>query len=366
MSVSYAITQFYSRVAKRSQTRRGLLQGSRQDSSVGFTLVELLVVIAIIGILIALLLPAVQSARESARRIQCTNNMKQIGLATLNYELANGILPEGAYFWTPPNNWFQTVGLLGRILPYAEDNQIHDLIDFDTEADAAGQGGPRTDQIQLPDGTYLASFPIAMYMCPSDSTENVSVHPRTGVIPRAKTNYVGSVGSMPLGGGSPEARCKEAFTVWNRFDVSRELGRVFPPGVPQKANHFSGVFTRHAVRVKLNQITDGLSKTIFFGEVRPDCSLHVKSGWLSANNLCGLATTIVPINYDTCSEDTDDGCHHWNNWQTEFGFRSNHPGGANFCLGDGSVHFIAEDIEHWTYQYLGDKFDGQPFDWSEL
>ncbi len=332
----------------------------------GFTLVELLVVIAIIGILVALLLPAVQAAREAARRSQCLNNMKQLGLATLNYESTFNSLPEGSYFFTPPSSWHQTIGLLGRILPYAEDNALHDLIDFDTEADAAGQGGEGSDDIQLPDGRFLASFPIQMYMCPSDPTPAVETHEAWdgGAIPRAKTNYVGSVGSMPLGGGgNPAGSCVEAFSVLNRFNINLKLGRSIP-NVPVRASDFSGVFTRHAVRVKLRQITDGLTQTIFFGEVRPDCSTHVKSGWLSANNLCGLATTTVPINYDTCSVQADNACNQWDNWTTEFGFKSNHPGGAHFGFGDGSARFINESIDQWTYQYLGDKSDGEVIDWS--
>lgn len=328
---------------------------SAGKASPGFTLVELLVVIAIIGILIALLLPAVQAAREAARRTQCLNNMKQIGLATLNYEVAHGELPEGSYFYTN-GNWFKTVGLLGKILPYAEDTAVHGLIDFDYEADADGNG-QGSDDVQLADGSYLASIPIDMYMCPSDGTPAVSPSPHNANKLVAKTNYVGSVGSMTVGFGNTAARCTTANSTWSPKAVHFLLKRP-NPGVPKTVNDFSGVFTRHAIPVKLRQITDGTSKTILFGEVRPDCSVHVSGGWLSSNNLCGLAKTTIPINYDSCSKEAIDKCHQWNNWTTEFGFKSNHAGGANFGYGDGSTSFISEDVDYGVYQLQGDKSDG--------
>ncbi len=324
--------------------KRTTCEWSAMDSRlrrVAFTLVELLVVIAIIGILVALLLPAVQQARAAARRVQCVNNMKNICLATLNYESARGQLPEGAVFFSGGEFHF-TTGLLARILPYAEDAALHDLIDFD---DPDG-----TDNQVMENGTFLASFPISMYMCPSDPsavTEDIEWWGVTA--PRAKTNYVGSVGSARLVG---RGACRETFTIWNRF----ALGVAYDP---DNEKDYSGVFTRHNVATKLRHIKDGLSKTIFFGEVRPSCSQHVRAGWLNSNNGSGLVGTVTPINYDTCQKEESAGCAWWNNWETELGFKSNHEGGAHFALGDGSVHFLGEGIDHWTYQYLGDKADGR-------
>jgi prepilin-type processing-associated H-X9-DG protein len=122
--------------------------------------------------------------------------------------------------------------------------------------------------------------------------------------------------------------------------------------------NYAGPFTRMGTAVKLSQITDGLSKTIFFGEVRPNCSQHVREGWAYTNNGNGYCTTLIPINYDSCNEDAADGCAAPCNWNTEVGFKSSHSGGAQFLFGDGSVHFIPESIEHQTYQYLGAKSDG--------
>ncbi|TWT40689.1 DUF1559 domain-containing protein [Botrimarina hoheduenensis] len=318
-----------------------------------FTLVELLVVIAIIGILVALLLPAVQAAREAARRSQCLNNCKQIVLATLNYEATNQTLPAGAIHWLPGGAGFQRkVGLLAKILPYAEDATIHGLLDFDD---------PNGTELQKIEGTetYIASIPIAMYACPSDDTPLTGNNDGNdgGVrFPRAKTNYVGSMGSEKfVGSGNPAARCTLGFSEYNRVALDTTTD------VPTRADDISGVFSRHDVPVKLKQITDGLSKTIFFGEVRPSCSVHVSSGWNSSNNLCGLARTTIPINFDTCATDSPDDCAQWNNWVTEWGFKSPHPGGAHFGFGDGSAKLLNDDIEFETvYQYLGDKADGFP------
>ena len=130
--------------------------------------------------------------------------------------------------------------------------------------------------------------------------------------------------------------------------------------VPTRAEDISGVFSRHDVPVKLQQITDGLSNTIFYGEVRPTCSQHVAHGWASSNNLSGLARTTIPINFDTCNENAEDQCYQYNNWVTSWGFKSPHPGGANFCFGDGSAKLLNEDIDfETTYQRLGDKADGE-------
>ncbi len=312
-----------------------------------FTLVELLVVIAIIGILVALLLPAVQSARESARRSSCTNNSRQIVLATLNYETTNGSLPPGSIFSSdeydpkfPLDRIRFRAGVLAWILPYAEDSSLHDLINFDEE----------TDNQRLDDGTYLSSYLVQMYICPSDPSERVV---EQNGRPRAMTSYASSNGSGRRG-DNPNCSCQTENVVWNAY----ALGPI--PYLADPSD-FSGPFTRYAVETRLQEITDGLSKTIFFGEVRSDCSSHVRHGWLNSNNANGLASTVIPINYDSCHDagTQPSSCNEVCTWNTALGFKSNHPGGANFAFGDGSVHFLSETIDHWTFQYLGDKADGE-------
>lgn len=341
-----------------SKFRWASRSAASRRQSLGFTLVELLVVIAIIGILIALLLPAVQSARESARRMQCVNNEKQIMLATLNYELSNGELPPGSIFFTPSGARHNRIGVLAFILPYAEDNALHGLID--PEKQHVDDGGANVDShnLQLPDGTYLSEYIVDMYVCPSDEGP---LHRNVDARRYARMNYSASNGSMERG-DNPNCSCSEADS-WSAHALT--------PAPPwSKRNIYSGPFSRFEYPTKLKEVTDGLSKTIFFGEVRPDCSVHAYHGWLHGNNGAGLVSTVIPINYDTCyvtqqiygkgaPDSHVDGCNAFCNWSTELGFKSNHPGGANFALGDGSIHFITEDIDHLSYQYLGEKDDGE-------
>lgn len=317
-----------------------------------FTLVELLVVIAIIGILIALLLPAVQAAREAARRMQCTNNVKQVLLATLNYESSRGELPRGSLVLKPKpgggNDRVEQPGVLAVILPYAENTALNDLVDFDQSTD---QLIPGTDQ-------NVGSFEVPMYICPSDSADRLYVDPTDG-LRWAMTSYAASSGSSKL---ANNASCS-----CSKRDEWNDLALYPPAGVGgqydwNNLDRYSGPFSRFAFPTKLRQVTDGLSNTIFFGEVRPDCSNHVRRGWFHSNNGSGLVSTIVPMNFDSCQpEDSDaDGCNKPCNFNAELGFKSVHTGGANFGFGDGSVHFLQEDIDHQAYQYLGDKADGQP------
>ena len=310
---------------------------SNLKNKFAFTLVELLVVIAIIAMLVTLLLPAVQSAREAARRTQCSNNLRQVILATLNYETVHGELPPGA-IWRDEDGLHEQAGVLARILPFAEDAALHGLIDFEKQARSQ----------RAPDGTFISSFVVPMYICASDSS---TTHTTLGNGQKmARFNYSASHGSAERI-NNPSCSCG-LLNSWNKFALKT---RNF-----NDLSKYSGPFSRWTYTTKLKQISDGLSKTIFFGEVRADCSVHARNGWLHSNNGNGLVTTIIPINYDSCRPDGPSNCNKPCNWNSELGFKSAHPGGANFALGDGSVHFFQEDIDHQTYQYLGDKSDGQP------
>jgi prepilin-type processing-associated H-X9-DG protein len=123
---------------------------------------------------------------------------------------------------------------------------------------------------------------------------------------------------------------------------------------------FAGPFFRGGVSTSMRDCLDGLSNTIYFGEVRPMCSAHNGNGWGSSNNGQGLTSTIVPINYDSCDRSAAgaDNCGRYCNWNTELAFKSLHPGGAMFLFGDGNVRLLDENIDHWMYQYLGGKSDG--------
>ena len=112
--------------------------------------------------------------------------------------------------------------------------------------------------------------------------------------------------------------------------------------------------------VKLKQITDGASKTIFMGEVRTGCSAHAAEGWAWTHSGNGLVNTIIPINFDSCLDQTGHDCQSWDNWSGALGFKSRHAGGAQFVMGDASVHFLQDSIDMRIYNRLGGKADDEP------
>jgi len=295
-----------------------------------FTLVELLVVIAIIGILIALLLPAIQAARESARRSQCLNNIRQLGLAIHNYNDAQKILPAGAYFNLGRGS------IMIRLLPYIEEGTL--FKQFNLGKDGVTLSPATESQVQQGTSTLLGSQVIPAFLCPSDTNERVSA------AGRALHNYAASKGPT-ADITSSACSCTPDY---NSFSAAAYDAK----------GKAAGVFQRLADPIKLRKISDGLSKTIFMGEVRPDCSNHHMQGWAATNNGQGLTSTIIPINFDSCNNAATDGCNRPCNWRTELGFRSAHTGGAFFVFGDSSVHFLEETIDHRTYQYYGNKADG--------
>jgi prepilin-type N-terminal cleavage/methylation domain-containing protein len=299
----------------------------------GFTIVELLLVIAIIGTLIALLLPAVQAAREAARRSSCTNNLKQIGVAIANYESAKKVYPPGAVLDPPsvPKKKRRKQGsMLVRLLPYIENQDLYKSFDF-TKRNIDGQNFPGTTK-------KISSEVIKTYICPSDDPngmyKDLAVH-----------NYAASNGPTEVF-DNPACSCVHP---WRDYKMAP---------IDNKRN-YAGPFTRVGVSTKPTRITDGISKTIFVGEVRVGCSVHAQAGWAYTNNGSGYCTTLIPINFDTCNEFASDPCHRPCTWNTDVGFKSAHPGGAQFLLGDGSVHFLKDSIDHQSYQYLGAKADGQ-------
>jgi type II secretory pathway pseudopilin PulG len=310
--------------------------------------VELLVVIAIIGILVAMLLPAVQSAREAARRAQCMNNMKQIGLAVRSYEQQQSVLPYGAYYIPP----VQKGSVLVLLLPYIEQQNLYDKVDFSLSASPFHLK-------TLPDGTEIRKVVIGTYRCPSDDYPKIKDTPATGMHgeggEKAFHNYAACSGPSAVNSNGSAVGCGCVPPFFNNFRGPSMSQEPWPPA----GMTWPGVFTRRAFYgVKLAHIRDGLTNTIFFGEVRPQCSSHVRHGWMHSNNGNGRTSTIVPINYDSCADTGTDHCKRYCNWSTEFGFKSLHPGGAFFLMGDTSVHFINQNIDYTTYLNMGDKADG--------
>lgn len=328
-----------------------------------FTLIELLVVIAIIAILIALLLPAVQQAREAARRTQCKNNLKQLGIALHNYHDVYGQFAIGTgipntaqcrllnggdnrcHPWRP--GIYNTGSHLVKLLPFMELDSLYDKIDF---------SGDVRDWFFNADGRAYRNIEIPSFLCPSDR-----IYVRPG---RGHRNYGFSGGFQQT---SDRGRCGN---IYNMRTIAPTIGMDWRQG---RAGHgssnnpdaISGMFGRYVWAARIADVSDGTSNTIMAGEVRPDCTDHQAGGWYDANYVSAGFTT-APINFPTCrGENPYQGnggtsCNNWSTWQVSMGFKSRHPGGAQFTLADGSVRFISENVDYATYQRLGNRRDGQP------
>lgn len=311
-----------------------------------FTLVELLVVIAIIGVLIGLLLPAVQAARESARRSACLSNLRQVGLATLGYAATKkNVLPYGSHFTAQNASGMRGSGV-ALVLPWMEQTRIYDLIDYDNLNVAVdSQLVPGSNQ-------FIRAIPIPVLLCPTEPANTL-----LGLSGTAQTNYTASSGPTAHADNS-NCPCPEAMAL-NNFQI--------PPysqiNLYGKPSQHSGAYNRRAIPFKVSVFTDGMSKTLLFGEMRPQCSQHHSRGWLASNSGQGLTSTLVPINTNTCDNNpssTASGCKRWCNWNYELGFRSSHSGnGAAFVFGDGNVRFIQDTIDHSLFQLLGAKADSK-------
>ncbi|HTN76071.1 MAG TPA: DUF1559 domain-containing protein [Pirellulaceae bacterium] len=312
-----------------------------------FTLVELLVVIAIIGVLVALLLPAVQSAREAARRMQCGNNLKQLGLALHNYHGTNNRFPFGASHptntnWGTINNDHHGSFIVG-LLPYFEQQAMYDACDFktDTAFNSALPGGQKIHEIWL-----------SALLCPSDEKKYWDGNPL----------YAGAAGTTK---GQKWATSNYSVSIGNQaFGACPFSGNMFGTGAAGHGDtmdpgQISGVFGHLAWGAAIEEIRDGTSNTIAIGEIRPKCSWHARDGWMHINALW-FATT-CPINYKNCPDEPGytASCAASTAWSCDMGFKSRHPGGAGFAFCDGSVHFLSDNIDYNTYQKLGDRRDGQ-------
>jgi len=297
----------------------------------GFTLVELLVVIAIIGILIGMLLPAVQAVREAARRTQCQNNMKQLGLAILNSESGQGSLPRcGAFADTGVQfdfSWFI------RILPFCEGGNYHDLLDQSPTQDR-GYSTLNKDALREHD------FPLVI--CPSSDLEQVDTTPSSDGIVRPF--YVGIHGS---------ARDATSFTPTN----NPTLGVLSDQGAFQRK-----------VQVSLGQISDGTSNTMIVGEqsgwlidvngervdFRGDRSHSIIMGYTENwERIFNMTVVRYPINHQDAVDDGIQG-----NAGRNTPLSSQHTGGANVLYVDGSVHYLSETADLDLLYNLADRDDG--------
>ena len=314
----------------------------------GFTLIELLVVIAIIGILLALLLPAVQAAREAARRIHCANDLKQIGLAIHNFEGCNRVFPS-SYGSRPEGDW----SAQARILPFLEQESTYDEIDFKQSYASA----------ILPGGTPISSTRTATYLCPSE--------------PNDKMRVSGSEKHYPLNYGVN-------LGVWFVFDPATGKGG-------------SGAFYPHS-RLKHSQFTDGTSHTLCAAEVRA-YSAYFRNAALTNPPLPGDPAAIAGLGGqfkpDSGHTEWVDGRVHQTGFTTVFTpntkvlvqqgaelfdvdwtnqqegrsntvatyaavtARSHHPGLVNAMLMDGSVRTIGNDVELTVWRAMSTRDGGE-------
>jgi prepilin-type N-terminal cleavage/methylation domain-containing protein/prepilin-type processing-associated H-X9-DG protein len=310
-----------------------------------FTLIELLVVIAIIAVLIALLLPAVQAAREAARRIQCVNNMKQLGLAVQNYHDLNNALPPGR-IWQAPSGSFPTIfaGMQNTtwfclMLPMFEQGSLANAFNYSL----GSEGVPGNPVAGLIANSTVGATKLGLFQCPSDRQIIFNINPAyagpvLSTFPLTKGNYAVSWGNTSWGQGFRGAL---------------------------SAQYIQSAFG-HKMDISLSSITDGTSNTVFLGEVLQGAQYDVRGlMWSSIPGGGSFQTRFTPNGYKDYQNLVNGG--DWlNNKPTYFctnepvlqlpcfpsagdndafaSARSRHAGGINVSLGDGSVRFLKNSI----------------------
>jgi prepilin-type N-terminal cleavage/methylation domain-containing protein/prepilin-type processing-associated H-X9-DG protein len=318
-----------------------MLPRKRARLQLGFTLIELLVVIAIIGVLIGLMLPAVQKVREAANRLKCANNLKQLGLALHHYHESNGSFPFGATWNNPANVYDYPRGTcLPRLYPYLEQDNLYRSITFNTT-------GPLfwyTNPTNVP----AIETVLPLLLCPSDG----------------RGGGLGPLYGPVLGG-----------TMSTRSNYLGIYGQT-------QADGLYGSNNKHAFGVnfgaRITDITDGTSNTMVMAEYLTGSATNSQHGtfWIDFSvGLSSLHTQLTPNSpapdglygttcCSTCNLPAENlPCVALNDMEhttTKFAApRSRHPGGVNILLGDGSVHMVADNVDINVWRGLGTIAGGE-------
>jgi prepilin-type N-terminal cleavage/methylation domain-containing protein/prepilin-type processing-associated H-X9-DG protein len=344
----------------------------------GFTLVELLVVIAIIGILVALLLPAIQSAREAARRTQCKTNLKNIGLAILNHVDARKVFPTGGVTWgVLISDYIEDGKLVGtdrmglgwgfQILPYLEEEALHNITDPNVMRATAVplyNCPSRRTVTKNSNNVVLTDYASAQPCTKTDSTQAKPVDVLTAYPTWTSWTSVyactctgGGAGMIPSGSVGPPPQYNGV------YDGVIVRSAFYPTGKNPFTGKLDGKFVNAPSPTKIARITDGTSKTVMIGEkyIRSDlydggCSSD-DAGWSDGWDPDVMRSTGIPPLQDRSTDKLTDptaqppmGTAWW-----EFHFGSAHPSGFNLVFADGSVHTIDYNIDLEVFNAVGTR-----------
>lgn len=353
---------------------------TQHRARLAFTLVELLVVIAIIGILVAMLLPAVQSAREAARRTTCVNGLRQICIAALNYESTNQRMPPG-YLATDTNyfdpkvaednpgpdgqrKYHQMTGVFTYVLPYLEASVIADEFTQELNLNVDAYDYSFTS-VQSNPAWAVAQTHLSVLLCPSVPTQQ----PQIGYMDKVYARYAGgahrlySDGWQTAVGDMGRTHYLGCTGVWGWMGPTLKFDMGY--GNQTVSKELIGVFSTRS-KTRLGQVTDGTSNTIMFGEApgtigsnipAPDGTAvdgvaysHMWSGW-------GTLPSSHGLNVSRENNFTGNGETYDTMWLY---FGSTHPAVAQFGFTDGSVHALSKHIDLVTFESLSTRGGGEP------